>query len=349
MKSLLKILIIIVLIHFEIGSEAKTKPVLKFNENGKFKILQFTDIHYKYNSYRSDSALQMIIAAVKTEKPDLVVFTGDVVCTAETKKAWLTFTKPFSDAKIPWTVVLGNHDIEYDLSGKQIMETITGLPYCLAENGPETIAGNGNYVLKVEAADSDKTKAVLYFLDSHSGLGKESELGSYDWIKSNQVQWYIDQSKQLTKDNKGIKYPALAFFHIPLPEYKEVWGSEKTMGIKQEDVCSPDINSGMYSAFLESGDVMGMFTGHDHNNNYMGYLHGICLAYGQASGRESYGSIGKGYRVIELHEGKRKFDSWVRIMYNCDREKDIWTPTGNMERVNQVSFPESFIGETIKR
>jgi hypothetical protein len=80
----------------------------------------------------------------------------------------------------------------------------------------------------------------------------------------------------------------------------------------------------------------------------MGCLRGICLAYGQASGRESYGSIGKGYRVIELHEGIRKFDSWVRILYNCDRDKNIWTPTGNMEKVNQVTFPDSFAGETVK-
>ncbi|HPE77505.1 MAG TPA: metallophosphoesterase family protein [Draconibacterium sp.] len=348
MKSIFKILFLIVLIHFETGVQAKTKPVLKFNENGKFKILQFTDIHYKYNSYRSDSALQMIIKAMKTEQPDLVVLTGDVVCSAETKKAWMTFVKPFTEAKIPWCVVLGNHDIESDLSGREIMKTINGLPYGLTENGPETISGSGNYVLKVEAADSDKTKAVLYFLDSHSGLGKDSELGSYDWIKPDQVQWYLAESKQLTKNNRGDKYPALAFFHIPLPEYKEVWGMDKTVGIKQEDVCSPDINSGMYSAFLEAGDVMGMFTGHDHDNNYIGSLHGICLAYGQSSGRETYGSIGKGYRVIELHEGQRKFDSWVRILYNCDRDKNIWTPTGNMEKVNPVSFPDSFKVEKVK-
>ena len=34
----------------------KFKPVLKFNQNGKFKIVQFTDIHFQYDSYRSDSA-----------------------------------------------------------------------------------------------------------------------------------------------------------------------------------------------------------------------------------------------------------------------------------------------------
>ena len=98
----------------------------------------------------------------------------------------------------------------------------------------------------------------------------------------------------------------------------------------------------MYSAFLESGDVMGMFAGHDHVNNYIGCLHGICLAYGQATGRETYGDIGKGYRVIELYEGERKFDTWVRIKYNADKEKDLWEPTHKTEKELFVTYPDSF-------
>ena len=48
----------------------------------------------------------------------------------------------------------------------------------------------------------------------------------------------------------------------------------------------------------ECGDVMGIFAGHDHDNNYIGCMHGICLAYGYKSGRQSYGKIGRGVRVI---------------------------------------------------
>ena len=138
-------------------------------------------------------------------------------------------------------------------------------------------------------------------------------------------------------------YPALAFFHIPIIEYKEVWGKEKTVGVKQEDVCSPDINSGLYNSFLESGDVMGMFVGHDHVNNYIGCLHGICMAYGQATGRETYGEIGKGYRVIELYEGQRRFDTWIRTKYNADRDKDLWEPTFKTEKEYFVTYPDSFV------
>lgn len=328
---------------FSVVNAQKTKKAdLKFNDEGKFKILQFTDIHFRYNSFRSDSALQMMKAAVEVEKPDLIVLTGDVVCSDNTKKGWLSLTKPLVEAKIPWAVVLGNHDIEQELTGKQIMETISDLPFSVTENGPENISGNGNYVLKVQSSKSKNTEAILYFLDSHSGLKKEMGLGSYDWIKFDQIRWYREQSKKLTQENGGNPYPALAFFHIPLPEYNEVWGNETTVGVKEEKVCSPDFNSGMYVAFLESQDVMGMFVGHDHVNNYIGSLHNIALVYGQASGRECYGGIGKGYRVIELYEGQKKFDTWVRVKYNADRDKDIWEPSNNVEKQNFVTYPDSF-------
>ncbi len=337
-------LLLFLMANVSLGLVAKdgSKPVLKFSDEGKFKILQFTDIHFQYNSYRSDSALVMMKAAVEAEKPDLVVFTGDVVCSKDTRQAWLALTSPFIETKVPWAVVPGNHDIEYELTGDEIMETISGLPYNLTVNGPKDISGSGNYILKVQASGFSEIKAILYFLDSHSSFKPKSNLGTYDWIKSDQIQWYREQSKKLTAENGGTPYPALAFFHIPLPEYKEVWGKETTVGVKEEKVCSPDVNSGMYNAFLESKDVMGMFVGHDHDNNYIGCLRDICMAYGQASGRQCYGEIGRGYRVIELFENERKFDTWVRIKYNCDRDKDIWEPANSNEKQYFVTYPDSF-------
>ena len=342
MKIFFSLTILWMIVFSAVVTAAPKKQMLKFGENGKLKILQFTDIHFQYNSYKSDSVLVLMKNAVVEEKPGLVVLTGDVVCSDNTKQAWLALTKVFVDAKVPWAMVLGNHDVEYELTNKQILATVSALPYCIAVNGPEDISGSGNYVVPVQSAQSKETKAVLWFLDSHSGLGKESTLGAYDWIKNDQVQWYRSESAALTKKNGGKPYPALAFFHIPLIEYNEVWGKETTVGVKEENVCSPDINSGMYNAFLESGDVMGMFVGHDHVNNYIGCLHGICLAYGQATGRETYGDIGKGYRVIELYEGQRKFDTWVRTKYHADRDKDLWEPTHKTEKELFVTYPDSF-------
>jgi hypothetical protein len=63
------------------------------------------------------------------------------------------------------------------------------------------------------------------------------------------------------------------------------------------------------------GDVMGTFAGHDHLNDYIGELHGIRLGYGRATGYNTYGKEGfpRGARVIQLFEGERRFDTWIRL------------------------------------
>ncbi|RIH64014.1 metallophosphatase [Mariniphaga sediminis] len=327
------------------GQDIMSTPVLRFNEDGKFKIVQFTDIHYQYNSYRSDSALVLMKTVLEREKPDLVVLTGDIVCTTNTTLAWLDLSKVLIDAKVPWAAVLGNHDAEfkYNTTKEQIFETMVGLPYNLTQGGPEDVSGEGNYVLEVKSSTSNKNAALFYFFDSQMGFHPKGNMGSYEWINFDQIAWYREQSRDYSMKNGVSPYPALAFFHIPLPEYKEVIGKSTTVGLQKETVCSPDLNSGMYTAMLECKDVMGTFVGHDHNNNYIGCLRDICLAYGNVTGRQCYGDIGRGARVIELYEGERKFDTWILKLYDCDRDKDIWTPTYDYEKKFFVTYPDSFI------
>jgi len=325
------------------GQDNKSTPVLRFNKDGKFKIVQFTDVHFQYNSYRSDSALLLMKTVIEKEEPDLVVLTGDIVCSKNTSRAWLDLSKVMTDAKVPWATVLGNHDAEfkYNTTKKQIFETIVGLPYNLTQRGPEDISGEGNYVLEVKSSKSNDIATLFYFFDSH--MYPEEGLGRYDWIKFDQIAWYREQSKAYSTKNGVNPYPALAFFHIPLPEYKEVIGKNTTVGIQKETVCSPGLNSGMYTAMLECKDVMGTFAGHDHNNNYIGCLHNICLAYGNVTGRQCYSDIGRGARVIELYEGERKFDTWILKLYECDRDKDTWVPTNDYQDKFFVTYPDSFL------
>ncbi len=338
-------LILLTVSLMSLGKDNKSNPVLRFNQHGKFKIVQFTDVHFQCNSYRSDSALVLMKKVVAIEKPDLILFTGDVVCSKETRMAWLSFCKVWSEGQIPWSVILGNHDIEYELTGKQIMETIVGMPYNVTANGPENIDGNGNYILNIRSSKTSKIAALLYCFDSHSGFHPKTDLGSYEWIRFSQIEWYRGQSSKFSKAIGTEPLPALAFIHIPLPEYKEISDKKTTIGLQKETVCAPEINSGLYSAFVECKDVMGVFAGHDHNNNYIGCLHNICLAYGNVSGRQCYGNIGRGARVIELTEGERKFDSWILKLYECDRDKDIWIPTNDYDRKYFVTYPDSFVGK----
>lgn len=56
------------------------KETLKFNQNRTFKIVQFTDVHYKYDDQvNSQVALDRMNEVLDIEKPEFVIFTGDVV------------------------------------------------------------------------------------------------------------------------------------------------------------------------------------------------------------------------------------------------------------------------------
>ena len=310
---------------------AQKAPVLRFNKDGKFKIVQFTDIHMKeYNEGKRDTVIEIITTVLEREKPDLVVLTGDVATSANVEKAWGTVLQPMIDAQIPWAAVFGNHDGEHQYSNRQIMEFLLRMPYNCSQMGPKKFSGAGNYVLEIKGSTGKKDKALIYCIDSNTYTedGKNPELGKYDWIKFDQIKWYRETSQAYTSKNGNNPLPALAFFHIPLPEYEAVSKKETTVGVKLESVASPVINSGMYSAMLEMKDVMGVFVGHDHDNNYIGTLNGICLAYGCKTGMDSYGKLDKGARVIELYEDGRRFDSWIHTLKNS---RDYF-----------VSYPETF-------
>jgi predicted MPP superfamily phosphohydrolase len=131
--------IIVLFIFFASITNAQKPSALKFNQDGKFKIVQFTDVHLKVeNKPRCDSVINTIKTVLEKEKPDLVMLTGDVCTTSEkVKEAWSTVTKPMADAKIPWAAVMGNHEHEHGFTNKQIIEYLTTLPYNFSQVGPK--------------------------------------------------------------------------------------------------------------------------------------------------------------------------------------------------------------------
>lgn len=324
--KLFKSLLIIVSLAFVSNASAQK---LHFNTNGEFKILQFTDTHIDYKHGHDDPVFDLVAEIADAEHPDLIIFTGDIIVRKNPAEVYQRFEKIFATRKIPWAVVLGNHDEEHGSSRAEIVEILRKFPNCLTtmEKG---IKGASNFVLQV-LGKGNKTKAVIYGLDSNSENKIQDRVKSYDWIGFDQIAWYRNVSAGFTRENGGKPVPSLAFFHIPFTEFNEAWdtGATNHFGVKNERVSCPEVNSGMFTAMVECNDIIGAFVGHDHINDYIGLSHNIALAFGRCSGGvNAYGDLPDGGRVIVMKEGKRIFDTWIH-------EKG-----GNV--VYKCSYPESF-------
>lgn len=305
--------------------------------DGKFVIAQFTDLHWTPQSAKCAETAATIRAILKAEQPALAILSGDVVTADPAIEGWKDVTAIFNETKTPFVVTMGNHDAEY-LTRDEIYDFLLKSPYYAGTKGPEDIMGCGNCAIPVYGSEKkDKMQALLYCIDSND-YQPNKLYGAYDWIHFDQIEWYRKQSAGFTAANAGKPLPALAFFHIPLIEFNEIRGDGKTFGNDKEGgVAAANINSGMFSSFIDMQDVMGVFAGHDHDNDFLGINKGIVLGYGRVTGADAYGSLKRGARIIRLYEGKAKFDTWIATP--AGREAVYYYPSGlNSEEEQTMTY-----------
>lgn len=308
---------------------------LKFGEDGKFKIMQMSDIQDYIDTETKPTLNQKTVnlmnAALDAEQPDLVVITGDQIggnMDGEELQSLMTqIAQPFEERKIPWLVTFGNHDedattalnqdgwnkikqlsfyrsFKYNIN-RASMSGVQGFK----SNGKNTIGVGDMYQLIYD--QEGKTPIYnIWALDSNAYADTNTGISGYDWIRPAQIQWYAQTSKQL-EAKYGSKINSLMFYHIPTPEWGDMWDNKDKFGVvgeKNEEECPPNVNSGMFLAALERGDVKGMFVGHDHVNDYTGNYYGIQLGYDANVGYQTYGLGGsendrlRGVRVFELDQ-----------------------------------------------
>ena len=281
-------------------------------KDGKFRIVQFTDMHWNINTAKSDETIATVKAVLNKEQPDLAILTGDIVGGDSALESWMFLVDLFENAKTPFAVTMGNHDPE-NVNKNELYDMLLQSPYFVGEKGPRDIKGVGNYAIPVyNSKNQNKVEAVLYCLDSNDYSESNIKYGYYDWVKFNQIEWYRNQSLQFAQNNGSSPIPSLAFMHIPLIEYNNIIDRPNTLGnFLESGVSSPRINSGLFGSFIDMKDMMGVFVGHDHDNDIIGVEYGIALAYGRVSGFDAYGSLERGGRVIDLYEGTSQFDTWI--------------------------------------
>lgn len=274
---------------------------LVFREDHTFTIAQFTDLHWKDNGVLDQQTRRLMEDILDAEQPDLVVFTGDVIYTGDVAPGDPICKDPLQALReavhsvetrgIPRAIVFGNHDTESGITREELIHAVLEYPHTVTQRGPVQLSGEGNYRLSIQNA-AGLSQFNLYFFDS-GAYSPVPHIGGYDWVRSDQIEWYKKESLQIRDASDEQPLPALAFFHIPFPEYQQVWDTKTCYGnFFEGSVSSSQVNSGLFTAMLEMGDIMGTFVGHDHINDYWGELHGIRLCYGRATGYNTYGKEG---------------------------------------------------------
>ena len=325
--------------------QSETDKTIRFDENGKLKILHIADTHLNYDKH-FDASVWVVAEACDIEKPDLVVLTGDNTHPDEdpekTKDLINALMNIFESRKIPVAVTFGNHDAEKGpMTRKEIMEYYSTFSCVISTDGSTDFKNCATFNIPVLASDSDETKFNLWVFDS--GDYDEDEPRHYDRVRTEQIEWYKETAAKLKKENGGETVNSVVFQHIIVPEIYDVLkkaDSKKPYAVPRiynedeyymfdpdqvnygklnEKPCPGYYNDGQFDALVETGDVLAMFTGHDHTNAFGVRNQNIDI---YTSPMTRYKGVAYttqyGYRVVEIDEkDTSKYETRVERLYDA--------------------------------
>ncbi|MGI9821709.1 metallophosphoesterase family protein [Agromyces sp. Marseille-Q5079] len=339
------------------GSPPGRAPKLRFRADGTFKVVQFNDT--QDDELTDRRTVELIEKTLDAEKPDFALINGDVItggCETRlaVKQAINNVVWPMESRGIPWAVTYGNHDEDSlpqsGVDEAMMLDFYRSYDHNLNASNIDGVTGTGNTVVPIRSANGGREAFALWLLDSGryapGSINGQDFAGypTWDWLRMDQVAWYRDESQRL-EQRLGRKVPGLMFVHIALWEHRFMWwGGVDTrteadaargrarhgiVGERNEDECPGPINSGMFNAILERGDVKGVFVGHDHVNDYYGDYYGVLLGYAPGTGFGAYGLPGaernrmRGGRVFELTQAGDDVAIATRVVYARDLGIDL--------------------------
>ncbi len=338
---------------------------LKFNSNGKFKIMQISDIQDSLNV--SKDTMKFINAALDEAKPDLVIFTGDQLKgyssafrgsqgEKNVKTVIDAIVEPLSKRNVPFAVAFGNHDLQCKLSTEKQLELYKNHNNFVSKCTTE-VPGVSNCILPILSSDEKEIAFNIYIIDSHGSKGS-----GYETVSIEQIEWYRKERERLKEENNGKYVASFMFQHIPFEEMYYAFDefNKKTKGalrayrkrkgkyyaLKKDFVneqsffgelpAVPDDNNGQFEAISEKGDIVGIFFGHDHKNCFIANYKGVDMGYCPGVGFAAYGPrFNRGIRVFELNENQPKKYTSHMLFY-----KDL-IGTGVEKRLKQYLIDKS--------
>lgn len=322
---------------FSLSAYAETiggEKTLKFNKNGKFTILNLSDIQDGYPLHPLTK--DYINATVELVKPDLIVLTGDNISgydvheKEDAERAIREFMDIFEEKEIKVAAVFGNHDNEETkLTKEEQLAVYESYDCYVGEKGFCVKDRVGTYNLPIMKSDENGYGFNLWLTDSGT-YNTENEYGGYACVYKEQIDWYKKTAAELKEENSGKPVPSINFQHIIVPEIFDALKqikfirpgciirkknplNDKTKyyvlpddakGQLREYPCPPYYNNGQFDAMLEMGDILATVSGHDHENTFEIDYNGIKIINTPTIGFHSYNDINIGSRVFVIDENE---------------------------------------------
>lgn len=311
--------------------------IAKCDTNGKivnkpFKILVTTDLHLCDDWELINKSLSMLAKHVEAEKPDLILFTGDVVLTDHQQVDCIQFGRFMEKMGIYWAYVFGNHEAraEKEYHKYFMLKNLTSFPHCLSKFGDSSLFGYGNFFINILSSPNSIQQSIV-MLDSGRNTspthnvenGAPAELKGYDFLKKDQIDWYKKTILDLEKEYG--KFKSIMAMHIALCEYEKVMKQDEDgnyvptgeaeilYGGMYESVGCSEFNSGMFDAIKELGSTKAVIVGHDHINDFCAKYDGVYLVYAQCDGYNTY-TMGSNFGWDEK--------DWMQGVTMIDMNKD---------------------------
>jgi hypothetical protein len=279
---------------------------------------------------------------------------------------------------LPYAVALGNHDVRGDWGAAEILSSLEHtqrnshtqrVPAQAAPNAPF------NYYIELYDDDRETTGDVLVNPVAASARASSAQSASQAPPRPPRRLWFLNsgdvrcagrgpwgcvpppavawaQKSAATSSSASSADPAsfgrdVAFVHIPLPQFRPE-ALTALSGAMREGVSCASSDSGV-AAWAQTAGVAGIFSGHDHGNDYTGQwladassaddvasgapggapgAPGLMMAYGRNSGYGGYDpGMARGARVLEFYrsgdanganvadaaDAARGFATWVRL------------------------------------
>ena len=280
-----------------------------------FKILQLTDLHLGFgplSKNRDKMALEAVTKIIEKADPDMIVITGDAIFPFFPKSGTMNngmqaakLMKFLDGFEIPYTLVFGNHDCEMGstCNKEELAELYKQGKYCIFTEGRKELTGVGNFIINL-VDEQGKVLLPLVMLDSNMYGDGGWFFSGFDCINDDQVDWCMKRLDALAAENPGLE--AMAFFHMPLVEFKEAYEKMK-LGDRSVTYCHGSVGENndylgiskfegtFFDRAVESGIIKWMFCGHDHLNTLSLKYKGIQMTYGMSTDYLGYKGIHKKY------------------------------------------------------